>query len=367
MDSLELKVPKELLEQTLEKVRVLSRADRKAKCNQASLAERAISATASELKEIKSRNKKWQQDQDAKPGAKHVGSKYTSNKTHYSPVDPDAKIAVKPGKPRQLCYLNQLCVDSAHHVITHTQADSANRKDSQCLPRILEALLERMQALGLGCQHLAADAGYSCGENYALLEKAEILPWIPPHGTYKGGPAGFSYQPVGDYWLCPNNKKVIFRRVALDKYYNKVRRYLTSRSDCTPCPLKASCIGKGKEKRIDIAYHFALYNKAIERIRSPLGRRMKAMRQSTVEPVFGTLINFMGLRRINSRGIAQAEKTMLMAASAYNLKKWLYFKPKTRKTAAQALPVVVAKGIMLFLLAWMEEVRQTWGKRLLLR
>nr|WP_017733499.1 hypothetical protein [Nafulsella turpanensis] len=46
----------------------------------------------------------------------------------------------------------------------------------------------------------------------------------------------------------------------------------------------------------------------------------------------------MALKRINTRGIIQAEKVMLMSACAYNLKKWLNFSQNRRKTAALALP-----------------------------
>jgi len=52
---------------------------------------------------------------------------------------------------------------------------------------------------------------------------------------------------------------------------------------------------------------------------------MKKKRQSTVELVFGTLINHMGLRKINTRGIEQANKVMLMAATGYNFQKYLKF------------------------------------------
>ena len=38
---------------------------------------------------------------------------------------------------------------------------------------------------------LIADTGYSSGENYAFLEQKGITGFIPPHGTYKGGPEGF--------------------------------------------------------------------------------------------------------------------------------------------------------------------------------
>lgn len=57
----------------------------------------------------------------------------------------------------------------------------------------------------------------------------------------------------------------------------------------------------------------------------PEGFTYKAKRSATVEPVFGTLTEFMGMRKVNTRGIGNANKGMLMAATAYNLKKLLKF------------------------------------------
>ncbi|SKB53914.1 hypothetical protein [Maribacter arcticus] len=65
------------------------------------------------ISSLESRNKKWAKDQDQRPGAGNKGAKYTSNNTHYSPTDPDARISVKPGKARKLNYLSQLSVDTA--------------------------------------------------------------------------------------------------------------------------------------------------------------------------------------------------------------------------------------------------------------
>jgi len=64
---------------------------------------------------------------------------------------------------------------------------------------------------------------------------------------------------------------------------------------------------------------------------------MKAKRQSTVEPVFGILTQFRGLRKINTLGIEQANKVMHMSAIAYNLKKYLKFVKKTVKSDAKVL------------------------------
>ena len=56
------------------------------------------------------------------------------NHTHYSTTDPDARVSVKPGKPRQLNYLAQVSVDTAHHVITQIQTDHADKKTPSVYP-----------------------------------------------------------------------------------------------------------------------------------------------------------------------------------------------------------------------------------------
>ncbi|MDP2686308.1 MAG: transposase, partial [Aequorivita sp.] len=60
-------------------------------------------------------------------------------------------------------------------------------------------------------------------------------------------------------------------------------------------------------------------------------------RQSTVEPVFGTLTQFMGMGKVNTLGLAQANKCMQLSAMAYNLKKYLKFVQKRSKSGATCL------------------------------
>jgi hypothetical protein len=64
-------------------------------------------------------------------------AKYLSNHTHYSPTDPDARISTKPGKPRNLNYLGQLSVDTAHHVITGACADLPAKKTASVYKTLL--------------------------------------------------------------------------------------------------------------------------------------------------------------------------------------------------------------------------------------
>lgn len=339
MDSLELKVPEAELNEYIRQVRHLNTKDkenypyRKAKKNKATKIQQTITADKQELQGIKSRTEKWAVDQDARPGSRNKGAKYTSNKTHYSPTDPDARISVKPGKARKLNYHGNISVDTANHVITDAKAYHADRVDSTNLQDVTLRLKRRLLKEGLLWRNVLADAGFSSGENYAFLEMENLISYIPQHGTYKGGPEGFTYVQEGNYWLCTQGKKATFRVRRAEKG-NWKDYYLTRRSDCKGCPIKKQCIGSSFEKRIGITIYVDEYTRNNQRVKSRYGRMMKGKRQSTVEPVWGTLTQFMGLRKINTIGIEQANKVMQMAATAYNLKKLLKFIKKDIQTMA---------------------------------
>jgi len=64
---------------------------------------------------------------------------------------------------------------------------------------------------------------------------------------------------------------------------------------------------------------------------------MKRLRQATVEPVLGTLVNFLGMRWVNTRGISLANKCLLMAAVCYNLKRLLKWIQEEGQNSREAL------------------------------
>ena len=357
MDSLELKVPESELHEHLDYIRHISAMDkeephRKTKENKSSKTQQTITANKQELQSLKSRNKKWSKDQDQRPGAGNKGSKYTSNKTHYSPSDPDARISVKPGKARKLNYQSQLSVDISYHVITDIKAYHADGKDNQYLQDITQRLKKRLWKTGLQLENIIADTGYSSGENYQYLENQNLISYIPPHGTYKGGPEGFIYNEAHDTYTCPQGETIPYKKQRIDARTKTLKKeYRSSTKQCKGCPIYTKCIGKtAKEKKFTVTYYRAYYERNNKRIKSKQGRYMKAKRQSTVEPVFGTLTQFMGLRKINTKGIEQANKVMHLSAIAYNLKKYLKFigkraqsetkikdNPVPNKTAIQAV------------------------------
>ena len=65
---------------------------------------------------------------------------------------------------------------------------------------------------------------------------------------------------------------------------------------------------------------------------------MRRLRQRTIEPVFGSLLQYYGLRRVNTRGRGSAHKTMLLTAIAFNRKKLFKHQPQRQASLAVALP-----------------------------
>lgn len=272
------------------------------------------------------------------PGGKDERSRFVSNHTHYSTTDADARISVKPGKPRQLNYLAQVSVDTAHHVITQIQSDYANKKDSQCLPSLLKNTIENLQVGHLQIEEVLADAGYSSGEALQALEDNNIEGYIPNFGQYKNSREGFTYDKENDRYICSQGKYLGFKKISESHGGTyKMRSYRSSSKDCGACHLRTVCIGKSDFKKIEDTVDKPLYDRMHLKLQTPKAKRMKKLRSSTVEPVLGTLINYLGMRRVSTRGIIQANKCMIMAAVAYNLKKLLKWKGPNVEIAAMTI------------------------------
>jgi len=228
-------------------------------------------------------------------------------------------------------------VDSAHHVITHIQTDHADKKDSQCLPSLLNNTIENLNQYGVEVEQVYADAGYSSGEALKALEENNITGYIPNFGQYKPSREGFTYDKENDRYTCSRGVHLPFKKLTTTSLGYKMKVYRSSAKDCGSCPLRSVCIGKSDFKKIDDSIDKPYYDRIHARLENVNREKIRKLRSSTVEPVLGTLVNYLSMRRVNTRGIRQANKCMLMAAVAYNLKKLMKWNEQKTKTAVMAL------------------------------
>ena len=277
-------------------------------------------------------------------------SKFVSNHTHYSTTDRDARVSVKPGKPRQLNYSMQASVDIGSHVITNVESHYADRRDSEVLKEVLENTIQNLNEHDLIVEEIAADTGYSSGKALQACIDNNVTAFIPNFGHYKPTREGFIYDEQADRYTClAKGVHLPYKKTYQDKkgYYKK--QYRSSAKDCGKCPLRTQCIGgRADYKKLEETIDKPLYDQMHQRLQTLYAKRMKKLRQSTVEPVLGTLINFMGIRRIWTRGMQSANKFMMGAAIAYNLKKWLNYQDGNSKTAIMRMKMadkVIFSGV----------------------
>jgi transposase len=268
-----------------------------------------------------------------------IRPKYLSNHTHYSPTDPDARISVKPGKARQMNYFGQIAVDDSNHVITGACADYADQRDSQCLPAILGQSIENLKKHDIEIEQVAADTGYSSGTALRYCEENGIDAYIPNFGLYKPFREGLIYNKELDQYECTRGNKAIlpFRRQRVEKDGREKKIYWSDNSRCKTCPLRKKCIGKGNFKKIDDTIDKPYYDRMHEKMQTPYAKKISRIRSRTVEPVLGTLINFLNMRRVNTRGMELATKHVMMAALCYNLNKYLRFKSNKVESISNVL------------------------------
>ena len=167
---------------------------------------------------------------------------------------------------------------------------------------------------------------------------------FPNFGQYKSEREGFMFHKEENYYQCTkpegNQAKLLFKGEKTDsKGYTK-RTYRSSESDCKNCPLREQCCGKStKFKKLDDSIHKEHYDRMHQKLtqNEKYAKKMSRIRSKTVEPVIGTLVNFTNMKRVNTRGIKNANKHVLMASLTYNLKKYLRFTIKKPSILAQVI------------------------------
>lgn len=225
---------------------------------------------------------------------------------------------------------------------------------------MLPQIADNMTRHAIRVEGILADAGYSSGKAIRALIAHDIEGYIPNSGTYKYSreDEGFTYHADHDRYVCIMGVHLPFRRI--ESAYNEPavlkKIYESNISDCKNCPCKEICANKKGFKKLVDSADKQLYEYMQRRVESPKGKIMKSVRSCKVEPVFGSLINYTGLNRINSKGLKQANKCMLMAAVAYNLKKLLKLKP------LKAVSTLVINRIITFFsdpFAWLDQIDAT--------
>jgi transposase len=255
-----------------------------------------------------------------------TSSKLKHSERFVSTTDPDARVSQKRGKLPVLNHLGIISVDTENHVICGAVAEFADKKDSKTTAKIVEQTIDNLQDNNLQISEVLADTGYSSGETYKFLEGENITAYIPPHGGYSSEREGFIYNKDNDCYICSQGVQLSLKRIKTEKNRATLtKEYRALTADCRNCLLKEKCCKTARYKQVSHSIDKPYYDKAHKLLSTDKGKQKMRLRASTVEPVWGTLLHFRKLKKVYTKGNDLANKQVLMAAAAYNLKKLMGF------------------------------------------
>ena len=196
--------------------------------------------------------------------------------------------------------------------------------------------LERLQKnIGRKYLNIIADAGYASEENYTYLEENDQNAYIKPADyeikktrKYKSNiyrVENLSYDEIGDYFTCPNGKRLNHAYDSKSKTkndYEIIKSYYICES-CEGCPHRDKCYkGKYENRKVSFSKTMARQKaEATERITADEGNILRQNRSIQVEGAFGVLKQDRDFRRFLTRGKTKTETQFLLLAFAFNIKK----------------------------------------------
>ncbi len=251
--------------------------------------------------------------------------KKISNKTHFSPVDPDATLAGKTHETKSLSYKTHHAIDAGSRVIIDCHVTTGSVSDITVFPDRIAAIEEKYE-MNIG--EVIADRGYGSGDNLSLLEKRGIksnIPlWSPRSGMtyFRQLEEGFKISDDGKTVHCPEGHKM---RYGFFDTTNGRHTFNVPRAICSLCPRQEVCLTEHERKQRGKRFFLIEHFKTIERVESqskePIFKQKLWQRMWKMEGIFAEAKSHHGMRRARYRGRAKMQIQVYMTATVQNLKR----------------------------------------------
>jgi transposase len=244
----------------------------------------------------------------------------SSNKSAVVDSDADARV-MKTMEGKLPAYNLQASVDTEKQIIVAMKL-TQSENDIGKLPEMVEEIESNT---GLCPDISLVDKGYGNEETLKWLDdKHDAL--IPlqeqPQESSRNdlfSSKCFLADDERDVLICPAGRELTYRgenKTGSGMY----RRYCAN--GCQSCSFYKECVHSGRgSRRVDISMVFNQRKAMRERLESPTGRELYALRQETVEPVFGQMKSNQGFDRFICWGIKGSIAEVALACLAHNVMK----------------------------------------------
>jgi len=251
--------------------------------------------------------------------------KKTKQKT-ISLTDPECRWMMNKKNRMELSYNLQLAVDYNSGIILANSVTQDPTDHHQLIPQI-EQTIDTIGPLN-GDTAISADNGYFTKTNLQYLNNNKLYGYIPNRKqaheakknfkTYKPySKHNFTYNYEKDYYLCPNNEKLEYKKTYT---YNNInmRQYYTNK--CLNYPNQIECTGKDR-LRVITDYGDVLSKRMALKMESEKGKIEFAKRKMTVEWPFGNIKQNLKYTEYLSRGIQQNQTETNLICISHNIKR----------------------------------------------
>jgi transposase len=241
-------------------------------------------------------------------------------------TDPESRWMKNKKHQWELSYNMQIAVDHDHGIILASSITQDPTDHYQLIPQIEQIEQNLGQLPDDLC--LSADNGYSTQENLEYIEENQIDAYIPSKKqateTKKGlknvkpfSKHKFKYDPIIDAYICPNNKKLPYRKTY--RYKNKIRRQYYC-SDCNKCPDRVKCAGKSRV-RIITDYGGVLAKRMELKMETPEAKLEFTKRKEAAEWPFGNIKENLKFNEFYTCGLVQTETEKNLLVFSHNIKR----------------------------------------------
>ena len=243
-----------------------------------------------------------------------------SGKTQLSRTDPDARLLSKRGQV-VAGYNVQIAVDDKHKLIVASEVVNDGNDTGQ-LYKMAKAAKE---ALGVETLTALGDHGYYNSNALKACEEDGIVAYVPvPDRTGKLKAKGritheeFVYDADADAYRCPNDKLLKPMEGRKINTGGRVEiRYVSHKSDCDACPLRARCVTQKTPRRTVYRWE---HEDVLDRHRARMKDADAPMRRRAelAEHPFGTLKCRAGYQHFLVRGLEKVGGEWGLMALSYN-------------------------------------------------
>jgi len=273
-------------------------------------------------------------DEDKKRIIKQEIDKHNRRKDHYREIekqlketgesqvstsDPESRHMITRNNITEVAYNIQTTVDAENNIPIDYKVTNTN--DSKAMGNMLQRAKSILHSNSFTALY---DKGYHTGSEFKLAYDLgiEVMVAIPTPASQAPNPAynveNFTYSENGDFYLCPQGKKL-----TTPGTWHKTRTYYFKRyttKACMNCPVKEQCskakYGKGIQR--SEFQHYINSNK--ERIEQNKDYYRK--RQAIVEHPYGTIKRQWGFSYILTKKYKhRAEADVGLMFVAYNLRR----------------------------------------------